>query len=177
MKTSITLIAVAFTLVLASCSGSRYGHVPKGKKQKQVATQNTPVKKRLNERFTAITKKAEIEKATTDNSVAMDYKVEVPAAPKADNYSPKTRRSSAEKNAVEQSRFEEQVLSPEKTSKIKENTAVESERAEHSWLWYIIVGLIFLLLAAIIPWTLGWIFYIVGVIAIIVGLLALLGIV
>jgi len=179
MKTSITLIAVAFVLVLSSCSGARYGHLPMVKRQKQAVAQHTPHKKRLNTKTTVVPKKIEIEKAVTNDEINTNYVVAVPPAPSKNNdFTFKSRKNRTEKNiSEEQTIVKEHSLSPWDANKNLKNSAAEKQMVEHNWLWYIIVGLIFLLLAAIIPWTLGWIFYIVGVIAIIIGLLALLGIV
>ena len=73
----------------------------------------------------------------------------------------------------------EERLSPrhiKKLEKLKKYTSTK-EVEKGSWLWFIVVGIVFLILAAIIPWVLGWLLYVVGCILIIYGLLMLLGIV
>lgn len=180
MKNYILLFS-ALVLIFSSCSSSRYGHVPKGSKHtaKVVKHKSKYSKKQSNEITTLDLKKADLNATLAAIEVELE-KVDFEAVEKTETKAAEKRNTNSavkKDNVKKDNAF---VLSPpaiKKTLKQNSEKALEEVQASRSWLYYIVVGLIFLLLAAIIVWPFGWIFYLVGVIAIIVGLLALIGIV
>lgn len=179
MKTRFLLFAASL-LILSSCS-SRYGYMPKGKKQKHTVAKKEFRKKKIAP-IEGITIKRpdnvsnyqqpEVAVVEVEPSKVKRTKTNTVAAKKANNHK--------EVKTPVQAKTRDFVLSPptiEKINKAKELTEQQDTKAAHSWLWYLIVGLIFLLLAALLIWPFGWIFYVIGVICIVIGLLALLGIV
>lgn len=176
MKTKIAIFALSIVF-LASCSSSRYGSVPKVRKHNQtLAQQPTKKKHQIAETEGIASKPAEINTQNTST--------EIPLAPQKQNIATmpapaKNSASAATPTTVEKGLDIQQQLSPrhiKKLEKLKKHTATK-EVAKGSWLWYVIVGLILVILGAIIPWVLGWLLYVVGCVAIIYGLLILLGIV
>ncbi len=162
------LLSVAF---LASCSSSRYGRIPKGKKQKHVVAKKQFRKKRVKQVEGVVAKKpsANYELETTQLAIS---KVEVPKKTQKVNSKRETTQALVQ-NSNEQNTIK-QILKPNKTRKV-EKEAESHEVANGSWLWYVIVGIVLMLIGALIP-VVGWVFYVVGVIAVIYGLLKLLGI-
>lgn len=173
MKSNL-LIVLLVSLFLASCSGSRYGHMPKVKK----GNNNTQAQKTY--------KKKEI--APLVNVAGKTIQTASPAAQEVTftaintpTESPKqiTPNKKSLRQIVKTNKGEESTLIPAITLKVKKltKTKAQNEERSRSWLWYIVVGIIFILIGALIGTIIGSILYLVGVIAIIFGLLALLGIV
>ncbi|HYG15560.1 MAG TPA: hypothetical protein VEC12_07380 [Bacteroidia bacterium] len=177
MKAKVLIIWLAGMLALASC-GTRYGHVPKVKgKQQHTAVKKPDEKQRKAEAaVTVAPKKAAI--AVMDGSAAVN--TEQAAAPTTTTKKVKSRKNRTQLADAPAPGQTETVLKPgtvKKVESIKKQLKQAEGAATHSWLWYIIVGVIFILLAAIIGGLAGYILYVVGVIAVIFGLLALIGIV
>ncbi len=176
MKTKIATLILSIVF-LASCSSSRYGSVPKVRKHNQTVAQKPAKKKQqIAETEGIASKPAEI---ATQNTVA-----EIPLAPQKQNIATMPAPSNTVATPTAPKTVEKGVdikerLSPrhiKKLEKLKKYTSTK-EVQKGSWLWFIVVGIVFLILAAIIPWVLGWLLYVVGCILIIYGLLMLLGIV
>lgn len=178
MKAKVLIIWLAGMLALASC-GTRYGHVPKvkGKQQHTVVKERKEKQRQAEAVVTVEPKKATITATeglatvNTEKATAPETKQEV-----------KTRKSSAKSAKVatpapEQAEAVSKPVDTRKLERIKKQLNKAEGASPHSWLWYIIVGVIFILLAAIIGGLAGYILYVVGVIAVIFGLLALIGIV
>lgn len=176
MKTKIATLILSIVF-LASCSSSRYGSVPKVRKHNQtVAQQPTKKKHQIAETEGIASKPVEI---NTQNTAT-----EIPLAPQKQNIATmpapsNTVATPTTPKTVEKGLDIKERLSPrqiKKLEKLKKHTDAK-EIAKGSWLWFIVVGIVFLILAAIIPWVLGWLLYIVGCVLIIYGLLMLLGLV
>lgn len=177
MKAKVLIIWLAGMLALASC-GTRYGHVPKvkGKQQHTVVKERKEKQRNVEAAVTVEPKRAAI--AVMEGDAAVNT---APAATQ-ENREVKTRRKNSRvaDNVSPTPEQAETVLKPvdvKKLERIKEQVKQAEGASPHSWLWYIIVGVIFILLAAIIGGLAGYILYVVGVIAVIFGLLALIGIV
>lgn len=178
MKNYLLLAIVG--LLLSSCS-SRYGHIPKVRKHKKIVKvkKHKPTKKQIKEVYALGNKKPSVSsevnpsitrtEATTSNRVRNKTLSSNTDAYKSINQ----KTLDGDINTTIGSR------SLKKITSAPQNESAENAQQERSrsWLYYIVVGLIFLLLAALIVWPFGWIFYIVGLIAIFVGLLALIGLV
>lgn len=169
-KVIILLLSVVF---LASCSNSRYGHVPKGNK-------NTAKIKRHTSRYSKTAEAKKIETIATKTIVETSElpNIHMPDVkqPKVVAKSPKTTntlKAESKLNTLETNSIINKTLKPQNTEKKTKQTK-ESDIAKGSWLWYVIVGIVLMLVGAIVP-VVGWVFYVIGVIAVIVGLLILLG--
>jgi thiol:disulfide interchange protein len=162
------LLSVAF---LASCSSSRYGRIPKAKKQKHTVAKKQFRKKRVKQVEGIVAKKPSAN-TELENPQLTISELEIPQNNHKTNTKKEITRASVQ-NRNEQSTIK-QILKPNKTQKVERETD-NQEVANGSWLWYVIVGIVLMLIGAIIP-VVGWVFYVVGVIAVIYGLLKLLGI-
>ena len=181
MKTKIAILILSIVF-LASCSSSRYGSVPKVRKHNQTVAQKPAKKKQV------IAETEEIASKPVDINTEIAA-AEIPLAPQKQDIAtmPAPSNTVAATPAPAPKTVEtikkgldiKERLSPrqiKKLEKLKKHTSTK-EVEKGSWLWYVVVGLILVIIGAIIPWVLGWIIYVVGTIAIIYGLLMLLGIV
>lgn len=177
MKAKIVILILS-VVFLASCSNMRYGHMPKAKKQKH-AVAKTPEKKKehLAETEGIAAKPAEVASTPIAAEIPLAPQKTVIGtmpAPAKETATPAVAPQTVEKaNNVKEQLSSRQVKKLEKLKKQAET----KEIAKGSWLWYVVVGLVLVIIGAIIPWILGWIFYVVGLIAILYGLLMLLGII
>ena len=177
MKAKIVILILS-VVFLASCSNMRYGHMPKAKKQKH-AVAKTPEKKKehLAETEGIAAKPAEV--------ASTPIAAEIPLAPQKTVIgtmpapAKETATPAVAPQTVEKANNVKEQLSPRQVKKLEKlkKQAETKEIAKGSWLWYVVVGLVLVIIGAIIPWILGWIFYVVGLIAILYGLLMLLGII
>lgn len=173
MKTRILLPALALLLVLSSCSNMRFGHVPKVKAKKQETVAQKPAKKHKVAQLPALEGKEEGLQA-----VEPDYSIQQPVVASPMTVSPEKTTTVTTEQAPLKSDNTATTLSPKIQKKIKkiESLTATKKVEKGSWLWFVIVGIVLVLLGVIIPWVLGWLFYVIGVICIIYGLLMFLGI-
>lgn len=180
MKTRLLLPALALLFVLSSCSNVRFGHVPKVKAKKQTAVaQKSPEKKNITAPEVIESKK----QPATD--VVANYEIPgntdfLPAAPLKSTDKTTAPKTTVTKPAkADKTNSLQEILSPKQLKKLKKvEKMAATKEANHSWLWYIVIGLVLLLIGAILAsiglGLVGWIFWLVGVIAIIYGLLVLI---
>jgi Flp pilus assembly protein TadB len=179
MKAKVLIMLLAGMLAFASC-GTRYGHVPKVKGKQQHTAVKKTTKEKQRQQETAVTiepKKDAVAIAEGSTAVNTEQAVAPTSTQKVKTRKNRTQAAETVAPAPEQAGT---VLKPNDTRKlerIKKQLKQNEGSSVHSWLWYIIIGVIFILLAAIIGGLVGYILYVVGVIAIIFGLLALIGIV
>lgn len=173
MKVRFLLPAIVLLLVLSSCSNMRFGHVPKVKAKKQETVAQKPTKKQKVAQLPALEVKQDGLQA-----VEPDYSIQHPVVASPMTVSPEKTTTVTTEQAPVKGDNTSTVLSPKIQKKIKkiENLTATKKVEKGSWLWFVIVGLVLVLLGVIIPWVLGWLFYVIGVICIIYGLLMFLGI-
>lgn len=170
-KVVVLLLSVVF---LASCSNSRYGRIPKAKKQKHSVAKKQFKKNKLNT-LELVAIKRTIQATDFQNPELVLNKVEavnVEGKKIASKRGAKT--TIAAPTVVKNIDAVKQILKPNKIKQLEKNTNTK-EIAKGSWLWYVIVGIVLILIGGLIGTVIGSIFYIVGVIAVILGLLILLG--
>lgn len=172
----IRIIALVLSIAfLASCSSSRYGRIPKAKKQKHVVAKKQFRKKKVKQTEEISAKKpiVAIEIQTpqlSSNNIVVEYKTQTKATQKNN----KTTVPTAVQN-VENRESIQQILKPNKTQKIEKETK-NQEVKKGSWLYYVVVGIVLLLVGGLIGTIIGWLLVVAGTLAIIYGLLVLLGI-
>lgn len=177
MKLRVITLLVTVAL-LASCS-SRYGYMPKGKKQK-----HTVAKKEFRKKKIAPVEGITIKRPDNGSNyqqpeitVAEVEPIKIERTEKQNTVAPNTpKKDAASPIVVKKAERLKQILKPNRTQKVEKQSDTK-EVARGSFLWYLIVGLVLILIGALLPGVVGYIFYVVGVIAIIFALLILLGIV
>jgi uncharacterized surface anchored protein len=184
MKTRILLPTLALLLVLASCSSSRFGYVPKVKAKKQTAVaQKAPEKKNINTSAIIETKKQPATEVVVNYEIAENNSFSEAAPLKSDVKTNKTQSTTVSKPAkTGKTNSLQDVLSPKQQRKLrKAEKLAKTTEAKHGGLWYIIVGLILILIGAVLAaiglGIVGWLFWLVGIIAIIYGLLVIIDVV
>ena len=173
MKTRIITLVLSIVF-LASCSSSRYGRIPKAKKQKHTVAKKQKQFKKNTKSVELIAIKKATEKLDVEAPEVVLSKIEAvnvngtKTVTKAPEQTTLATPSVAKKiDALKQ------VLKPNKVEKLKKQSE-SKEISKGSWLWYVVVGIVLMLIGALIP-IVGWVFYVIGVIAVIIGLLILLG--
>ena len=180
MKAKIVILILS-VVFLASCSNMRYGHMPKAKKQKHAVAKTTEKKKEhLAETEGIAAKPAEV--------ASTPIAAEIPLAPQKTVIgtipapAKETATPAVAPQTVEKANNVKEQLSPrqvKKLEKLKKQTETK-EIAKGSWLWYVVVGLVLVILAYVVYMAiplLGWLLYLAGCLAILYGLLMLLGII
>lgn len=173
----IRIITLVLSIVfLASCSSSRYGRIPKGKKQKHVVAKKQFRKKKAYSAQELLQAKDLQEITAVNAEKEINIKEVEPLTPQQAREivaQQNTQNVKVEKNQLRQTIKE--ILKPNSTKK-QEAQNQTNEIQKGTWLWYIVVGLVLFIVAVILPGLIGALFYIASLIAILIGLLMLLGI-
>ena len=177
-----TIIAVLF---LTSCSNQRYGAISKVKHHPKTDNQTSnETSKKTEMVVTNSHQKLDINLPILEENSLIPIEIQKQeTSSKADlsNKGNKTDKIASTLHSfvapfIPQSNSKIQKLTERKISQKDQNTT--ETQAARGWFYYIIVGLLFLLLAFFFPNTLiGWIFYVIALIAFIYGFLALIDIV
>lgn len=181
MKTRLLLPALALLFVLSSCSNVRFGHVPKVKAKKQTAVaQKSPEKKNITAPEVIESKKQPATDVVANYEIPgnSDFLPATPLKSTDKTTAPKTMVTKPTK--ADKTNSLQEILSPKQLKKLKkaEKMTATKKVEKGSWLWFIIVGLVLILIAVILPIpVLNWLIYVIGVILIIYGLLMFLDIV
>lgn len=173
MKNYLLLFS-ALVLIFSSCSSSRYGYVPKGNKNTAKIVKHKSKYSKANE------SKKEIVYLGNKKAIAKTGNAEVKLNLPAFTPLKRAEKMNHKVEVKTNKPTENFVLSPtaiDKVLKISGQHGLEKVQAERSWLYYLLVGLILLLVASLLAGLIGYIFYVAGVIALILAILALFGII
>jgi hypothetical protein len=183
MKNRLLLPALTLLFILSSCSNMRFGHVPKLKPKKQTAVaQRTPEKKNITVSEVIESKKQPATKVVANYEVPnnADFSPAAPLTSTDKTTAPKTTVTKPAKK--DKTHSLQELLSPKQIKKLKKSEKMAATKeANHNWLWYIVVGIVLILIGAVLAaielGLIGAIFWLVGVIAIIYGLLIFIDVV
>lgn len=180
MKVKVFFILTVAMLFLSACSGSRFGHIPKGKRQKHVAKKEAKKWKKQNQNFFKIEAvKAIPQKLNTKPIIKI---VEAPNLPAA-------IAPSEHQNQIKKAKPEQQQLNEiEKIENINKKTATKQLQKTNDFDFWegfwgelvaeIIAAIIILALAAFFVWLeaigLGWLVVVIGL-ALLVLIIVLIG--
>lgn len=167
------MLGLSATLMLASCSQQRYANRATVRVNDEAKEQVKEEKKEV----AAITpKQTEIAKP--------ELKQEEAKAIKPENATPRPKEVLKQLTSKESGRYIRQVVKdPQKIKDlvVKEDNQTKREFQANTgadmsstWLRWIIIGLVLVLIGIIIPGELGWIFYLIGSVLIVIGLIFLL---
>lgn len=172
-KIVVLLLSVVF---LASCSSSRYGRIPKAKKKKHTAAVKQFKKNKLNTVELAAIKKTAQNSAIEKAEVVLNKPQSINISKRNATANALTKVTLTTKSASKKVASIKQILKPNKIKQTEKQTSTK-DIEKGSWLWYIVVGLVLLLVAALLSGLIGYIFYVAGVVAVVLGLLMLLGLI
>ena len=172
MKNKFLLIAVS-VFFLSSCSDMRYAGMQKVK-QNPSAT----IAQNENEKIST----PEIKAIQPKNEEVVLNNSEVNSVVINENNKTFANKTPKKSDRFKQSKTKKTINNtPENPTKISQKNALEHNQTinqshieKGSWLWYIIVGLVFLLIGSIITGIVGNILWIVGIVLLVYGLLVLL---
>lgn len=177
MKNYLLLFS-ALVLIFSSCSSSRYGHVPKGNKHSaEIVKHPSKYSKANNKQSLALLNQKKVVTITSSTEVQLN-EVDAPVIIQPKTAVKNDTKATVKANTINQNKTF--VLSPPAINKIlKKNgqSGLDKVQAERSWLYYLIVGVILVLIASLLVGLIGYIFYVAGVIALILAILALFGII
>lgn len=189
MKKNLITSLIALTVCFTACSDMRYGYISRVKTNPK-KNETARVEKKKIEAAPVMQAEITPEEIAAEQTTVVESAIVTPQAtspavetPAATNTKAKTLRqvrralnaiqNDLQKEENTSSTTGEQMLSVVKDKKITQENLQQSVEA-HSWVWYVLVGLLLVLIGALIGTIVGAILWIVGVIAIIYGLLILL---
>jgi hypothetical protein len=170
------MLGLSATLVLASCSQQRYASRSKVRVNDQAKEQVKEEKKEV----------ATIAPKPTEQAKPEVNQAEVPQVLRPEVALPQPKEVLKQLTSKEAGRYLRQIVkNPEQiqnlvvkpNDKAKQGSEADADKNTHihdTWLRWIIIGLVLVLIGIILPNPIGWICYLIGSVLIVLGLIFLL---